>query len=98
MSLTLIGTALAGCSDAPDLVRDVYSNADDCLSEWGDSSLCEESYGDSDAMPMAGFYGPPYEPGHRPDYVQGFGKSIATQPVESGGFGSTAKTQEIAGG
>ncbi len=98
VSLTLIGSALSGCSDNADLIRDVYNDYADCMAEWGDSSLCEEQQSDIGGDARTVFYGPPYKPGHRPDYVLGFGKSIATESVEKAGFGQTAETLDVAGG
>lgn len=98
VSLTLLGSALTGCSDSSNLIRDVYNDYADCMAEWGDSSLCEEQNSDIGGSYRTVYFGPPYEPGHRPDYVLGFGKSIATETVERAGFGSSGEALEVAGG
>lgn len=101
--LVLMGAAtLVACSqDDETLQRDVYTNREDCVADWGDEVKCEPT-------PRAAsfghglWYGPAYRLGQYGSSRDGAGArpgshAVASSHLSRGGFGATGAAHAFGG-
>jgi uncharacterized protein YgiB involved in biofilm formation len=112
ITLVLLGAAaLAACGQEDDtLRRDVYTNKEDCVHDWGDELKCENqpATGSMLGHRSSYWYGPSYssgqfgssprsEPSGTVSQARPGSRSVGTSHVSHGGFGASGAAHASGG-